>query len=387
MYQRLLEPPDHSFFLFGPRSTGKSTWLGQALPGAYRFDLLDTALYLELSRRPAYFTEVVEALDPRTWVVVDEVQRIPTLLNHIHALIAKHGNRHRFALSGSNARKLRRLDANLLAGRVFTRNMFPLVTGELGADGGAARRLEYGSLPKVAAEPAHAVDILRAYVLTYLQQEIQQEALVKDTGAFSRFLEVAALMNGQTVNVASLARDSGVARPTVQRYFEVLIDTLVGTWVRAWQPKARIKETAHPRFYFFDPGVVRAIAGRLEELLDSAEKGPLFETLVLHELRAADSYRNLGGRISYWRTPSGSEVDFIWSRGRRHVGFEVKSATAWRPEWSRTLNELLEAGILEAAYGVYLGTDRLVQGSVRILPFDDFATGLYARDLLVAPKS
>lgn len=386
MYQRELSPPDHSFFLFGPRGTGKSTWLRHAYPGAHWIDLLDAGLYLQLSRNPASFRERVEGLEPGSWVVADEVQRVPALLDQVHDLIARHENRYRFALSGSSARKLKRMDTNLLAGRVINRSMFPLTSREIGAGFDLKRALQFGLLPKIVNEPVHAVDILRAYALNYLQQEVQQEALVKDLAPFSRFLEVAAVMNGQIVNVASLARDSGVARPTVQRYFEVLIDTLVGVWVRGWQPRVRIKETGHPKFYFFDCGVVRTLMGRDAEIPHDLEKGALFETLVLHELAAADSYQGRAGRISYWRTPSGTEIDFIWSRGDRHVGIEVKSGTNWKPEWSKALNELTEAGSLAAAFGVYQGQERLRQGNVLILPFADFVRALYDGTIF-APQS
>lgn len=377
MYQRELSPPTHSFFLFGPRGTGKSTWLRQAFPRAHWIDLLEAGLYLQLSRNPASFRERVEGLEPGSWVVADEVQRVPALLDEVHGLIARHGNRYRFALSGSSARKLKRANVNLLAGRVINRSMFPLTSREIGDSFDLGRALQFGMLPAVVNEPEHAVDILRAYALNYLQQEVQQEALVKDLAPFSRFLEVAAVMNGQVVNVSSLARDSGVARPTVQRYFEVLIDTLVGIWVRAWQPRVRIKETGHPKFYFFDCGVVRTLMGRDAEVPHDMETGALFETLVLHELAAADSYQGRAGRIAYWRTPSGTEIDFIWSRGNRHVGIEVKSGSYWKPEWSKALNALTEAGTLAGGFGVYQGRERLRQGHVLILPFADYVRALY----------
>jgi len=351
--------------------------LRHAFPRAHWFDLLDTALYLQLSRNPQLLTERVEALESGSWVVVDEVQRLPILLDQVHDLIARHENRYRFALSGSSARKLKRMDTNLLAGRVVNRCMFPLTSREIGVSFDLERALQFGLLPKVVNEPEHAPDLLQAYALNYLQQEVQQEALVRDLGPFSRFLEVAAIMNGQIINVASLARDSGVSRPTVQRYFEVLIDTLIGVWVRGWQPRVRIKETSHPKFYFFDCGVIRTLMGREQERVGDLEKGVLFETLVLHELAAADSYQGKGGRISYWRTPSGKEIDFIWSRGDRNIGIEVKSTNTWKSEWSRATNELIEQGSLVSGFGVYQGKNRLRQGNVLILPFSEFVDALY----------
>jgi predicted AAA+ superfamily ATPase len=382
MYARILEPPGHSFFLFGPRATGKTTWLRSHFPDASWHDLLKSEVFLALTRDPGLLRKRVGALPEKSWVVIDEVQRIPALLREVHALIAEHKDAHRFALSGSSARKLRRMDVDLLAGRVFDRRFFPLTFGELQGDAHVDHLMGFGCLPKVRSEPHNAVDILEAYAHTYLRQEIQQEALVKDLVSFDRFLEVAAIMNGQVVNAAGVSRDSGVSRTTVQRFFSVLVDTLVGDWVTAFNPRLKAKEVSKPKFYFFDPGVVRALSGLLRDPVEKAERGPLLETLVLHELRAHSAYAGIGGRIHFWRTPSGREVDFIWSRGRRHVGFEVKSAAGWRGRWGDPQKELVEKGVLQKAFGIYLGADELVDGPVRVLPFETF-TRLLGRGELI----
>jgi predicted AAA+ superfamily ATPase len=382
MFQRLLPAPPDTFFLFGPRGTGKSTWLRQHFSDATWFDLLRLPLLLELTQRPATFRARVEALPRGSWVVVDEVQRLPALLDDVHALIAEHGKRHRFAMSGSSARKLRRLQANLLAGRAVTRRFFPLTAAEMEFEVDVDELLRTGALPGIRSEPERAVDLLEAYVSTYLREEIQQEALVKDLGTFSRFLEVAALCNAQVVNVAGVARDAGAARPTVTRYFDVLIETLIATWLPAWRPRARIKEVQHPKFFLFDSGVVRGLGGRLRDPLEAAERGPLLETWVLHELRAAMDVQALGGSLSYWRTPSGSEIDFVWERGRRRVGIEVKAATTWRRERAAPLAALREEGELSAAFGVYTGPHRLVERGVTVLPALEFARELAAGRVL-----
>ena len=277
------------------------------------------------------------------------------------------------------------MDVDLLAGRVFDRRFFPLTIEELGEDIPVEELLHFGVLPKVRAEPHHAVDILEAYVHTYLRQEIQQEALVKDLGSFDRFLEAAAIMNGQVVNTAGIARDAGAARPTVQRFFSVLVDTLIGTWLPAWNPRAKVKEVSKPKFYFFDPGVVCAILGWLRDPLERADRGSLLETLVLHELRAHVSYAGIGGKLSFWRTPSGSEVDFVWSRGRRNVGIEVTAASTWRRRKGAVLKGLLDRGVLQSAFGVYLGQEVLHDGPVRVLPFEVFGRELAAGGLLTPP--
>jgi predicted AAA+ superfamily ATPase len=372
MFRRHYDLPDHTFFLFGPRGTGKTTWLRSVLPEALWFDLLRTQTFLALSRQPESFRQQVAARPRGAWVVVDEVQRLPTLLNEVQALIAERGRAVKFALSGSSARKLRRLDVNLLAGRALNRQFFPLTAAELGFDFATDQVLQQGLLPQVRAEPGFAVDVLDAYVANYLREEIQQEALVRRLDAFARFLEVAALMNGQIVNTAGIARDAAVARPTVQGYFATLIDTLIGCWLPAWQRRAKVKEVASPKFYLFDPGVARALAGRLREPLDAAERGFLLETWVLHELRTAMARHNVGGKLCYWRTPSGSEVDFVWTRGARAVGVEVKAAPVWRREFGGPLQGLLAERILTAGFGVYLGDAELKDGALRVLPLKRF---------------
>lgn len=376
MIARRFRVPDHTFFLFGPRGTGKTTWLRQTLPGALWFDLLRTQTWLALSRQPESFRQQIEAQEDGGWVVVDEVQRLPTLLNEVHALISETGRRHLFALSGSSARKLKRRDVNLLAGRALNRQFFPLTAGELEYHFDVDAILRLGLLPQIHAEPEHGIDVLEAYVANYIREEIQQEALVRSLDSFARFLEVAALMNGQVVNVAGIARDAAVARPTVQGYFEVLVDTLVGGWLPAWRRKAKVKEVASPKFYLFDPGVARALAGRIREPLEGIERGFLLETWILHELRAAMAYLNTGGQLHYWRTPSGSEVDFVWERARRAVGFEIKASDRWRPEFGAALKGLVEQGSLSAAFGIYTGDAELKDGPIRILPLRRFLQGV-----------
>lgn len=368
MYTRELPVPERSFFLFGPRGTGKTTWLRQALPDALWFDLLRTSAFLELSQHPDTLRQRVEASPANGWVVVDEVQRVPSLLHEVHALISEHGRRYRFALSGSSARKLKRLDVDLLAGRVINRQFFPLTAAEVGEPLALDDVLKVGMLPQVRSDRRHAVDIMDAYVDNYLREEVQQEALVRRLDSFARFLHVAALMNGQVVNLAGIARDAAVARPTVQGYFDVLTDTLIGYWLPAWRRRAKVKEVASPKFYLFDPGVARALAGRIREPIDRVERGFLLETWILHELRAAMALLNVGGALSYWATPSGGEVDFVWTRASRAVGIEVKASSIWKREFGASLKSMMSDGVIASGYGVYTGTDALKDGPVRVLP-------------------
>ena len=255
---RIYRLPNGSFFLFGLRGVGKSTWIRSQLPDAHRFDLLDEGLYQELLADPAPFAGDLRRLDPGGWVVVDEVQRLPGLLNEVHRSIEERGLR--FALLGSSARKLRAAGVNLLGGRALWREMFPLTPEELGEDFDLERTLQVGALPLVLdSDSPH--ETLRAYVQLYLREEIKGEALVRNLPGFARFLPVAGLFHGQLVNVSGIARDAGVARTTVEGYLGVLEDTLLVRRLPAYEARLRVRERKHPKLYWVDPGVARAAKG------------------------------------------------------------------------------------------------------------------------------
>lgn len=373
MYQRLLELPKTSFFLFGPRATGKTTWLRQVLPEAHWVDLVPSEAFLRYLREPSLFRREVEALPKGGWVVVDEVQKVPALLDEVHALIARHGKGYRFALSGSSARKLRRLDANLLAGRVVNRAFFPLTLAETGFRVAIDDVLRIGLLPGVCSDPDVAEDTLEAYASNYVHQEIQQEALTKDLAGFARFLRVAAILNGQSVSASNVANEAAVARATVQRYFQILVDTLIGVMVPAWQPRLKVREVAHPRFYFFDPGVARAVAGRIRAPVHEQERGALLETWVLHELRAYMQFAQTGGEVQWYRTGGGAEVDFVWQGPHHAIGIEVKASERWRSDAGTALRELVAKKVIRKAVAVYLGDRALVDGGIEVVPARAFA--------------
>jgi predicted AAA+ superfamily ATPase len=383
MFTRLIKRPDQSFFLFGPRGTGKSTLLRTWFPDACWFDLLDQQEIFRILQAPDSFARTVEAQPRRRWIVVDEVQRAPHLLDEVHRLGEKRG--YRFALSGSSARKLKHGGANLLAGRAFVHQLFPITWAELSGQRSIHEALRFGGLPRVLLDRVHRdkVDRLRAYVGTYLAEEIKAEALTRNLAGFSRFLTVAALTNSQVTNLSNIARDAGVARSTVDSYFAILCDTLVGVWLPAWQPRLRIKEVGHPKFYFFDCGVLRTLLDRVDDRPTPGELGVLLETLVLNELRAAIHYQRSGGTLSYWRTQDGIEIDFIWTRGERVIAIEVKATDRWRSEFSRSFAAVRERfGKRATCYGVYLGPRPLRHDHGIVLPVEEFLSRLASGSLL-----
>ena len=370
---RLATDPDRSFFLLDPRATGKTTWLRERFPNAHWYNLLLAEEFVRLSRDPQVLRKEVELLPKDSWVIIDEVQRIPEQLNEVHDLLSR--KQCRFVLSGCSACKLRRNGANLQADRALTREFYPLVKAELGERFSLDHALKFGMLPDVWNEPEHSVGILTACTDTYLREEVLQ-GLVKNLGSFSRFLEVAALMNGQIVNVASIATDAQVARQTVQGYFDILRDTLIATEIPAFRPRLKVREAAHPKVYFFDCGVVRALTSRLRDSVTPLDKGFLLETLLLNELRAYLALRDCGGDISYWRSGD-REVDFIISRGEKRISIEVKASERWRPEYSKPSQELLQAGIVQNAFGVYTGERAFLDDGLKVFPYSDFLALLF----------
>ncbi len=374
--ERRLARPRGSFFLLGPRGTGKSTWARTELPAATRIDLLDEALYQGLLAEPGRFADQLRAISAGSWVVVDEIQRLPSLLNEIHRAIEE--RRLRFALTGSSARKLRRGGVNLLGGRAVQLSMFPFVPEELGADFALERALAQGTLPLVwtAADPRAT---LVAYVQTYLKEEIQAEALARNLPGFARFLPIAGLFHAQVLNVAALARDAGVSRNTVIGWLDVLEDTLLATRLAAFEPRLRVRERKHPKLYLFDPGVARALKRQLGPVAHE-ERGALLEGFILGLLRFYGERAELFDEISYWATGSGDvEVDFVLKRGRDLLALEVKSARRLRDEDLRGLRA--SAGLPRLARRVLVyGGDRALrtQDGIDALPFPAFSRLLAA---------
>lgn len=382
MLTRLLTAPESAFFLFGPRGTGKSTWIRDVFSDAHVVNLLPADSMLRYERDPALFRQEVLTRPKGQWIVIDEVQRVPRLLDEVHFLMEEKGYK-RFALTGSSARKLKRGAANLLAGRAVMRKLFPLTSQEMNFSVPARQRLRYGSMPMSVTAPndRSREEFLRAYVTTYLSEEIKAESLVKNLGSFSRFLEIASLAAGQTTNVSNIARDAAVSREAARGYFEILVDTLIGQWLPAYRPRAKVKEVALPKFYWFDPGVLHAAAGGFDQPPPAEWDGVLLEHLVLHEIQSHLHYANVKGSLGYWGTPSGSEVDFVWWHGQKTVAIEVKHGRRYRREYKKGIEAFL-TGRTARSYIVYLGAEELDVDGTRVLPIDTFLRRLHAGDIV-----
>lgn len=323
IYTRIARLPARSFFLLGVRGVGKSSWARATLPDAVRLDLLDEALFHDLLADPSLFRQLVSTVAPGDWIVIDEVQRIPALLNEVHRLIEERGLR--FALLGSSARKLKTAGTNLLAGRAIRKAMYPLVPQELGADFNLEEVLAYGSIPLVWTADGRR-EVLESYTQLYLREEIRAEAVVRNLPGFVRFLPIAALLHGQVLNVAGIARDAGVARPTVAGYLEVLEDTLLTWRLPAFEAKLRVRERRRPKLYWVDPGLVRAVKRQFGPV-SAEERGALFEGWVLGLLRAHAEEQPLFDSIHYWApTESNTEVDFLLRRNAEFLAIEAKAA-------------------------------------------------------------
>lgn len=372
--ERVLDLPSlllkKSHFLFGPRQTGKTSLIRHSLKGVRSYDLLDTSVYLALSQNPG---RISQELDPRDEiVVVDEIQRLPVLLNEIHRMIEERGIR--FLLTGSSARKLRRGGVNLLGGRARTKYMHPLTYRELGNQFDLLKAIDRGLLPSIYLSDDPRAD-LQAYTGSYLQQEIVAEGTTRNIPAFSRFLKVAALCNGTVVNFTNVSNDAQVPRTTVYEYFEILKDTLLLHELPAWRKSKKRKPLASSKYYFFDVGVVATLQGR-EFRQGTPEFGEAFETYLMHELVSYSDYVS-GEPLSYWRSTSGFEVDFILGD---HTAIEVKAKENLSTQDLKPLRALAEEKKLKRYLCVSLEPRRRNLENLTILPLREFLEALWSRE-------
>lgn len=376
---RLLEPPPGDFFLLGPRGTGKSTWLRSVFPKAFFVDLLDAETERSLTARPERLAQMIAAQRSPQVVVIDEVQKVPALLDVVHQLMeqpgAKGKRRPRFVLTGSSARKLRRGGVNLLGGRAALLSMHPFMASELGESFHLDRALREGLLPVVTAPAGGATssdDALRAYVSLYVREEVQFEGLARKMASFARFVEAVSFSHASQLNLAEAARESQTPRATIEGYISILEDLLLAYRLPVFTRRAKRQLVDHPKFYWFDAGVYRAF--RPAGPLDRPEEidGAALEGLVAQHLRAWIAYSRRKASLSFWRTRAGNEVDFVVYGERTFVAIEVTNSARVRPKDLSGLRSF-GADYPEARRVLlYRGRDRLLLDGVHVTPIADY---------------
>lgn len=368
---------DNSCFFWGPRQTGKSTLLQTLFPRSPRYDLLLSDEFARLAGNPALLREELQASPPgRRPVIVDEVQKIPALLDEIQWLMVN--KRIQFILSGSSARKLKRGGANLLGGRALRYELFPLVSKEI-PDFNLLRALNHGLLPRhyLAPDPQQ---LLRSYIGDYLKEEIAAEALTRNVPAFARFLEASAFSNGQIVNFQNIAAECGVSPVTVKEYFQILVDTMIGRFIPAFQKRPKRRVIHSPRFYIFDVGIANYLLKRGAIKEGSENFGLAFEHFILQEITAYSSYSNKHFAIAYWRTASQIEVDFIL--GSHEAAIEVKATKNVSHHHLKGMKAFCEEYKTKHAIVVSLDPKpRLIDG-VKVLPWQDFLDRLWKGEII-----
>ena len=361
-----------SVFLFGPRQCGKSWLVDHTLKDVHVIDLLSSEMFLRLSQHPEQLEQFGEDGRP---IVIDEIQKLPSLLDEVHRLIEKKG--YRFLLTGSSARKLRKRGVNLLGGRARVRRLHPFSAFELKDLFSLDRAINFGLLPAVWFSDEPEED-LADYIDEYLRQEIIAEGATRNVPAFSRFLEVAALANGEQIDYTSISRDAQVPRSTVQEYFKILQETLLADEVAVWKRGTKRKTVETAKFYLFDTGVIRWLTRRSKVVEGTPEYGYLFETLVHHELKAYLDTRIRAGVINYWRTQSGTEVDFVVG----NVAIEAKGKKMVDKRDLNGLRALAEEGPFDHRIVVSREPMARTQDGIEILPFGDFIDRLWNDNLI-----
>jgi len=371
---RIFEAPEDSFFLFGPRGTGKTTLLRKNYPDALWIDLLEPDVFRSYSAYPERLKEVILAHPDQKTVVIDEIQKIPELLSVIHSLIEKK-SRIQFILTGSSSRKIKRTGADLLAGRVIKKTLHPFMAVELGKWFNLSQALTQGLLPIVrsARDP---LSVLTTYVSLYVREEVQMEGLVRNIGNFSRFLEAVSFSHGSILNISNVARECQIERKVVEGYIGILEDLLLAFRLPVFSRRAKRAVIAHPKFYFFDSGVYRVLrpAGPLDRPEGIA--GAALEGLVAQHLTAWNSYRGERNKVYYWRTAGGSEIDFVVYGAEVFWAIEVKNTSRIRPEDLRGLNNFKSDYPQSSAYLLYRGKERLMKNGILCLPCEEFLLGL-----------
>ena len=374
-------PREETFFLWGPRQIGKSTLLKQRYPRSRWLDLLKADEFRRYAANPELLRQEIEGqARPAAGdqIVIDEIQKVPALLDEVHWLIENRGLH--FALCGSSARKVRRGAANLLGGRAVRYELYGLTADELGNEFDLSRMLNHGYLPRMyeVDRPARRLD---AYVGDYLKEEVAAEGLVRNLPAFSGFLDAAALCDGEMINFSNIASDCAVSSPTAKAFFGILEDTLLGRWLPAWRKRRKRRLIHAPKFYFFDAGVVNRLARRGPLVPGSELYGKAFESWVFHELSAFRAYRAPDEDLFYWRLAGGTEVDFVL--GHMRLAVEVKASARTAANHLRGLRSLA-AEYPEVGRRIVVCLEpraRRTDDGIDILPAQDFVRRLWRGDL------
>lgn len=373
-YRRLLKFDDtdnDSIILFGARQVGKSTLVRGLYPDAKIYDLLKSDEYERLLRKPALLREELLAISGNNVVIIDEIQKIPALLDEVHWLIENTAIK--FILCGSSARKLRRTGTNLLGGRALTYSLDPLVSAEI-PDFDLIKAVNNGMIPRhyMIENPQKR---LQSYVGTYLREEIQNEAVVRQLTSFNRFLEVAAQTDGEIVNYTNIASDCGVSATTIKEYFTILEQTLIGRMIPSFKKTSKRRVTAAPKFYYFDIGVVNYLLHRRGLLPGSADFGHAFEHFIVQEISAYMDYNCYDNSLSYWHTNGGYEVDLIL--GNADVAIEIKSAEEVQSRHTRGLKAFLEDFPKTRPIIVSMDRSRRLLNGIEVIPVYEFLKMLW----------
>lgn len=377
---RFLQTETRSFFLFGPRGSGKSTWTRKYFPKALRVDLLDQAVYRQLKGKPEDLRRLIEERPQVKTIVIDEIQKVPELLDTVHLLIEeKRGLQ--FVMTGSSARKLKRAGVNLLAGRALLKNLHPFMASELGPRFHLKKALQIGLLPLVWAEK-EPEKILQSYAGLYLKEEVQMEGLVRNLGDFARFLESISFSHGQILNIGAVARECQVQQKTAEGYIHILEDLLLSFRIPVFHKRAKRLLISHPKWYYFDAGIFKAL--RPKGPLDQPEElnGAALEGLIAEHLRAWIDYSGAKDQLFYWRTRHGIEVDFIVYGESGIIAIEVKNSAIIKPSDLIGLQHFQEDYPRSTAVLLYRGKERLKKGSIWCLPVKDFLMKLEPRKSL-----
>ena len=377
MYQRLIRfPKTNSFFLFGPRGSGKTTWIKEQFKNKkiIFFNFLDENLLKDLAHSSLFLEEQISALpQPPDWIILDEIQRAPNVLNWVHQMIEE--KKWKFVLTGSSARKLKRGAANLLAGRAFIRHLFPLTSLEMGKDFILENVLQFGSLPKtVLLSKEDRIDFLKAYATTYLKEEIREEQIVRNIDPFRLFLECSAQQDTQILNYSKIATQIGSDPKTVERYYQILTDTLVGFLLEPYERSLRKRQIQHPKFYFYDLGVKQSLLNTLQLPIQAHGYafGKAFENFIINECYRYNEYYQKDFRFFYLKTKDGVEVDLIVERpGDSPVFIEIKSSERLDPQAPKKLEKITEK-VKNCELRIFCRERKARKvGKVRILPWQE----------------